>query len=321
MKRFLFIVLIAAFALTACGVNATSTSRAPIMEAAPAATQAPAAAPAFGSGGGAPESFNAASDAVTNQTSGQQSSANANRLVIKNADLTIVVTDVSAHVKSIETMANAMGGFVVSSNTYQTYAENGAQVPQANIVVRIPADKLDTALDQVKANTVDVQGENVSGQDVTDQYVDLQSQLTAKEAAADQLYKIMQNAQKTQDVLAVYQQLQQIQSDIEVLKGQIKYYEQSAALSSISVTIIAEKGVQPIDIGGWHPQGTARDAIQGLIRFLQGFADFLISFFLRDLWEILLVLLPFYILFLIGRAIFRRFRRNKKPAETPPAEK
>ena len=70
-----------------------------------------------------------------------------------------------------------------------------------------------------------------TGQDVTDQYVDMQSRLTAKEAAADQLTKIMQNATKTEDVLAVYTQLQQIDSDIEVLKGQIKYTEQSAALS------------------------------------------------------------------------------------------
>jgi flagellar biosynthesis/type III secretory pathway M-ring protein FliF/YscJ len=58
----------------------------------------------------------------------------------------------------------------------------------------------------------------------------------------------------------------------------------------------------------------ARDAIQGLINFLQGFADFFIRFFLRDLWVILLVLLPFYALFLIARAIFRKVRKPKAEA-------
>ena len=71
----------------------------------------------------------------------------------------------------------------------------------------------------------------------------MQSRLIAKEAAADQLTKIMQDATKTQDVLAVYAQLEQIDSDIEVLKGQIKYTEQSAALSSISVNIIAAETI------------------------------------------------------------------------------
>lgn len=314
MKRFLFIILVAAFALTACSAGGARATQSPVMEM-PAATQGvdfgySAAAPA------AQEDLKVVTD-----TAGNQIPANANRLVIKNAELTIVVADVNARVKAIETMTNGMGGFVVSSNTYQTYADNGVKVPQATIAVRVPADKLDSALDQIKANTVEVPSEDVTGQDVTDRYVDLQSQLKAKEAAEAQLLKIMENATKTEDVLAVYQQLQQVQSDIEVLKGQIKYYEQSAALSSISVTVVAEQGIQPIQIGGWRPAGTARDAIQELIHFLQGFADFLIVFFLKDLWEILLLLLPFYVLFLIGRAIYRKVRRSKKPADTPPAEK
>lgn len=314
MKRFLFIILVAAFALTACSAGGARATQSPVMEM-PAATQGvdfgySAAAPA------AQEDLKVVTD-----TAGNQIPANANRLVIKNAELTIVVADVNARVKAIETMANSMGGFIVSSNTYQTYADNGVKVPQATIAVRVPADKLDSALDQIKANTVEVPSEDVTGQDVTDRYVDLQSQLKAKEAAEAQLLKIMENATKTEDVLAVYQQLQQVQSDIEVLKGQIKYYEQSAALSSISVTVVAEQGIQPIQIGGWRPAGTARDAIQELIHFLQSFADFLIVFFLKDLWEILLLLLPFYVLFLIGRAIYRKVRRSKKPADTPPAEK
>ena len=317
MKRTLFIILIAAMALAACATSRTSqptsleqpgpvNSYLPFAGGAPAATQAPAAPPS--------DMAKSAEAAANGQA------AAVNRLVIKNAQLSIVVADVNARVKAIESMAEGMGGFVVSSNVYQTYISSGAQVPEATIEVRVPADQLNTALEQIKANVVDVQNETVTGQDVTDKYVDLQSQLTAKQAAETQLLKIMQNADKTEDVLAVYAQLQQVQSNIEVLKGQIKYYEQSAALSAISVTIVAEATIQPIEIGGWKPQGVARDALQDLVRFLQGFVDFLIRFFLRDLWELLLIALPFYVVFLIARAIFRRVRRNKKPAQTPPAE-
>jgi hypothetical protein len=260
---------------------------------------------------------------ISDQVTANGSTTAPERLVIQNADLTIVVADVEKRMKEIEAMANSMGGFVVSSNLYQSYTSNNAKVPEATVVIRVPAEKLDQALAQIKKDAVEVQSENRSGEDVTNQYVDLQSQLKAKQAAEEQLLKIMQNADKTEDVLAVYQQLQAIQSDIEVLKGQIKYYEEAAALSAVSVRLIAEETIQPIEVAGWRPQGVARDAIQDLIRFLQGFVNFMIGFFLRDLWELLLIALPFYVLFLIGRAIFQRIRRNKPKKEpmTPPAEK
>ena len=127
----------------------------------------------------------------------------------------------------------------------------------------------------------------------------------------------MQEATKTQDVLDVYAQLQQVQSDIEVLKGQIKYYEQSAALSALSVTVIAEKSVQPIEIGGWKPQGEVRDAIQSLIYFWQDFVDFLIRFFLFILPVLLTVGIPLYLIFLLVRWIIRR---NRKPRAVVPVE-
>ena len=121
----------------------------------------------------------------------------------------------------------------------------------------------------------------------------------------------MENATKTQDVLDVYGQLQQVESDIEVLKGQIKYYEQSAALSAINVTIIAEETIKPIEVAGWKPQGVARDALQSLIYFWQGFVDFLIRFFLLTLPVLITIGLPLYAVFLLVRWVVRKTRKPK----------
>jgi len=96
------------------------------------------------------------------------------------------------------------------------------------------------------------------------------------------------------------------------LKGQIKYLEESADLSAISVRLIAEEGTQPIEIGPWKPEGAAKDAIQDLIFFFQNFVDFLIRFVLYNLPALILIGIPLYLVFLGGRALFRRFR---KPAE------
>ena len=317
MKRILFIiVIITAVALSACASKAAPT-QAPrsygLGGGAPAPMEAPAAAAPFADSSKSLAQNQATSGSVVDNST----AATTDRLVIQNANLTIVVKDVNARATEIQDMAKQMGGFVVSVNIGQTYASDGTQVPQAQVVVRVPVDQLDAALEQVKKDAVDVQNETRTGQDVTDQYVDLQSQLTAKQAAADQLTKIMQSATKTEDVLAVYQQLQQINSDIEVLKGKIKYYEQSAALSAVSVTIVAEETVKPIVVAGWKPQGVARDAIQNLIYFWQGFVDWMIGFFLYTLPVLVTIGIPLYLFFLLVRWIFRKVRKPKVKPEQP----
>ena len=248
--------------------------------------------------------------------------ADVERKIIKNANLSIVVKDPIQSMDDIAKLAEQMGGYVVSSNVYQSnYGPNNITVPEGNISIRIPAEKLNDALKQIKNSAVEVQSENVSGQDVTDQYVDLQSRLAAKQVAEKKLLQFLEQAENTEDTLAVYTQLQQVQSDIEVLKGQIKYIDQSAALSSLSVTLIAEAGTQPIEIGGWKLQGTANDAVQDLINFTQGFTRFLIRFILLILPALILIAIPSYAVFIGGRALFRRFRKTKVVEEVKEEKK
>ena len=246
---------------------------------------------------------------------------NGSRLVIRNADMAIVVKDPKASMNSISKLAETMGGFVVSSNLYQSfYGPNNTEVPEATITIRVPVEKLDEALATIKKDAVDVNYENVTGQDVTSEYVDLQSRLTAKQAAEKKLLEILDKAEKSEDVLAIYVQVQSVQTDIEVLKGQIKYYEESASLSAISVRLIAEAGTQPIAVGPWTPTGTAKAAIQDLIYFFQNFVEFLIRFVLYNLPALILIAIPLFLVFLAGRAIFRRFRKSKVVVEEKKEE-
>jgi len=244
------------------------------------------------------------------------------RLVIQNADLAIVVKDPKARMKEISDLAKEFGGFVVSSNLYQSFTALGKEVPEASIVIRVPSERLDEALARIKEGAVDIDYENRSGQDVTSQYVDLQSQLKAKEAAEKKLLEIMDQATRAEDVLAIYLQVQIVQTEIEQLKGQIKYLEESADLSAISVRLIAEEGTQPIEVGPWKPEGAAKDAIQDLIFFFQNFVDFLIRFVLYNLPALILIGIPLYLVFLAGRALFRRSRKpNEKVKQAEEVKK
>lgn len=247
---------------------------------------------------------------------------NQERKVIQNADLAIVVADPKTRMSEIAAMAEEMGGFVVSSNIYTTYyGANSIEAPEATITIRVPQEKLDDALEAIKAGAVEVTYENRSGQDVTSIYVDLQSQLKARQAAEKKLLEILDQATETEGVLAVYTELQRIQSEIEVLKGQIQYYDESVALSAVSVRLIAEETVQPVEIGGWKLQGTANDAIQDLIYFTQGFIQFLIRFVLYNLPALILVAIPLYLAFLGGRGLYRRSAKSKAVVEVKPEEK
>ena len=237
------------------------------------------------------------------------------RLVIQNADLAIVVKDPKTRMAEIAKLATDMKGYVVSSNLYQSYTNLGKEVPEASIVIRVPAERLDEVLGKIKEGAVEVQNENRSGQDVTNVYVDLQAQLTAKEAAEKKLLEIMDTATKAEDVLAIYMQVQAVQTEIEQLKGQIKYYEESAALSAVSVRLIAEESTQPITVGPWKPEGAAKAAVEDLVRFMQNFADFLIRFAIFTLPALILIAIPLFLLYLIGRAVYRRVRKPKVVVE------
>jgi len=276
--------------------------------------EAPAAAPGM--------DLYASDSKVAYDSSNTAPLADVERKIIKNADLSVVVKDPVQSMADIAALAEGLGGYVVSSNTYQyTYGPDNLVAPQGSINIRVPADKLTDVLDQIKNSAVEVQSENVSGQDVTDQYIDLQSRLTAKQAAEKKLLEILDKTEDSADVLAVYLQVEQVQSDIEVLKGQMKYIDQSAALSSVNVNLVAEVGTQPIEIGGWKLQGTAKDAIQNLIRFTQGFVQFLIRFVLSFLPALILIAIPLYLLFIGGRAGYRRFRKSKVVVEVEEEEK
>ncbi|MEK6752630.1 MAG: DUF4349 domain-containing protein [Chloroflexota bacterium] len=247
--------------------------------------------------------------------------ATVDRIVIKNADLAIVVSDVEGRMKEIQLMAEQMGGFVVSSNLYQGYTNDYVEVPEAQVIIRVPSERLKEAMDQIKKNVVEVQSENVSGQDVTAEYVDLKSRLKNLEAAEAQLDEILQSATATEDVVNIFNQLVYYREQIEVVKGQIKYYDEAAALSAVSVRIIAEETIQPVVIGKWEPKGAALKAVQDLIDFLQSFTEFAIRFVIYVLPSWIVVGLPLYLVFIGGRALFRKLRGKKVEAKVEEEKK
>ncbi len=301
-KSALAALILIGLLLAACAPMAATQS----MESAAQSPAQPNAAPAYGE--------------TTNDTNGASSgqgekASDVQRIVIMNANLDIVVAAPATAMETIAKMANDMGGFVVSSNLFKTHTNEGMEVPEANITVRVPSERLNEAMGQIKALVTnpdeDILKENVSGQDVTREYIDLQSRLRNLEQKAEQLRQILAKADKTEDVLNVYNQLTQVTEQIEVLKGQIRYYDESAQLSAITVRIVSKDSIAPLSIGGWKPVGTARDAVQALIDVLKFLAN-------SAIWIVILCL-PIGLLlgapaFFIIRGYLRLRARRKRVA-------
>ncbi|HUN23745.1 MAG TPA: DUF4349 domain-containing protein [Anaerolineales bacterium] len=236
------------------------------------------------------------------------------RMVIYNANLSLVVADTTVAIKQISELAKEYGGFVVTSNLYENSYPIGNGNYQvynaANIQIRVDSARLDEAMSQLKAMAVEVSSESISGQDITQEYTDLSSRLKNLQAAEAQLQKIMEEAKKTEDVLAVYNQLVATREQIEVIQGQMKYYEQAAALSSISIDLQPDVKTQPIEIPGWTPWVTVKESFEDLVVGLQGLVDLLIRLAICG-GPALLIMFPVFWL-------ARRWWRNNRPSKAQP---
>lgn len=237
------------------------------------------------------------------------------RIVIKNANLTIVVSDPPETLERILRLADEMGGYVVSANQYNTRLDSGAEAPRASVTIRVPAERLNEALERIESESDrDPLNKTVESQDITREYTDLRSRLRNLENTEAQLTEIMEDANKTEDVLSVYNRLVDIREQIEVIQGQIQYYEESAALSAVQVEIVPNEAVQPISIAGWQPGGVARDAVQALVDTLQFLVNAAIWI---GIYILPVLLLLFVVIVLPVRFIWRRLRRSRKAPQPP----
>jgi Domain of unknown function (DUF4349) len=319
-KKFSALLFMVAFILAACSPAASS---APYRS--PAATAAASSPYDSTSGGVAPVQPGTTNKASGSESQGQggggEASSNVRattvqRLVIKNAILALIVKDPAGMVNNLTSLAEGSGGFVVSSSVTQISVDaQGNKILSGQIALRVPADKLTEVLAQIKAQALSVKNENVTGEDVTAQYVDLQSQLTNLQAEVVQLQKIMDGATKTEDVLTVYQTLASVQGQIETIKGQMKYYTESAAMSLITVTLEQEWISQPIETGGWKPEGVLKSITEAWVATAQVAASLAMWGGIFCLPIILVV--GFFIGLIV--IVVRRLTRATRKAKTPPA--
>lgn len=199
-------------------------------------------------------------------------SDSANRLVIQDTSLSLQVNDVEEKINEIKNKTTELGGFLINSNLSKP---NG--VGSGTILVRIPEAKLSEALDLFKKMAVKVVSENVSGTDVTDQYTDLQARLDVLLKTKTKFENILEQATAVSDLMNVQQQLINLQQQIDNVKGQQKYFEQSAKLSKITIYLSTDDLALPYAPSNeWRPTVVFKEAVRSLLLSMRSIGNILI---------------------------------------------
>lgn len=229
------------------------------------------------------------------------------RLVIRTADLELIVPDTEEALDRIQALVEELGGYVVSLDTYQ-YQEG----VQAVVTFRVPAESFDVALDRVKEIATTVRRESISGQDVTEEYVDLEARLRHLQAKEAQLLEFLDQAEDTEAVMQVYAELSRTQQEIEVVRGRMQYLENRAALATITVNLTPDELAQPLEVGGWNLPGTVRNALELLLNVLEFTVKALIYLLVVGLPTVLVVAAPLVGLVFVARWLIRRSRKPRR---------
>ncbi len=246
------------------------------------------------------------------------------RMLIQRASLGLVVTDAAESMEDIKDLVDELGGYIADSNAWQQ-----GDWLRARLTLRVPAESLETAMDQIKALAVKVQRESLSGEDVTEQYTDLGARLRNLEATEKELLALLTEVREkpnstAEDILDVHRRLSEIRGEIEQVKGRMQYLEQMTAMATIDVELVPDPLAQPVVEPGWAPLRTLTEASRSLVRSLKGLVDILIWLVIYLLPILLLIAIPIVLLVLLIRWLVRRARgrrRAKKETEMETASR
>jgi len=186
------------------------------------------------------------------------------RMIVRTGDMSLVVNDVVDARDEIVLMTERFDGFVVSSRI-----SGEGEEKRGRISIRVPDDKFEMTLSELRSLAVRVKSESTNSQDVTEQYVDLQARLKNAEATENQYLTLLEKAEAVEDILRIYDSLSRVRYEIEHIKGQMQYLERTTSMSLISVNLEPAATARGLVRAGWSALEVLKSAVRGIVIFGQ----------------------------------------------------
>lgn len=216
---------------------------------------------------------------------GVESPASTTHMIIKSAEIKLLVEDTDTAIDRATQVVGDVGGYIISSRVWYQPYYNGENYKYATITIGVPVQQFERTLSRLRGLAVQVLDETASGEDVTDQFVDLQSQLTNLEATRERIKSFLADAKSVDEALRINAELTEIERQIEEIKGRMNYLEDRSSYSTITINFEPElPEIVPTPTPTpqpklWKPGETFEDAKETLTHAYQGIVDFLIWVF------------------------------------------
>jgi len=243
---------------------------------------------------------------LTNSLNADETSEAVDRKIIRNADLTMEVPSTTDTQHRIVSIAESHGGFVVTSESKQREnVEPAKRTLDIKLVVRVPENQFGATLDQIHGlGSGTPKEEKITGQDVTEEFIDLEARIKTQKALEAQFLLIMHQAGKISDALEVQSQLADVRTEIEKLEGRKRFLENRSSLSTITVNLETPTPIVPVTGSGF--KSSVRDAVSDSVEI----ASAILLLFVR----LVISLVPVFVLVLLPVGLLLRYfiRRAKR---------
>jgi len=226
----------------------------------------------------------------------EEDPSSTDKKVIKTGNLTMKISSTDETTNQITNIAKQNDGEIFSTN----FTNDSQNIKRGSVTVKVPFANFDKTFSEIKAIAKLVTNESSSGQDVTEEFTDLQSSLKNKQAEEQSFIKILDRAIKIEDVLSITRELSRVRGEIERIQGRIKYLDSQTDLATIYVNLTEYSNITFAD--NWRPWQVVKDTVNSLFKDLRGFINFIIVLIIR--------ILPIAILY--GLIVFLGYRIGKK---------
>jgi hypothetical protein len=224
--------------------------------------------------------------------------------IIKNGDLNLKIKNVENAVKEITQITENQNGEVFSTN----FSERVKGQKSGFMTIKVPVDKFEKTLNEIKNVATQVLSESTTGQDVTEQYSDLQAQLKNKRAEEESFIKILDRAGEIKDVLAVTKELSRVRGEIERLEGRIRFMDSQTEMSTIVINLNEDITLNPKS-NDWRPWQIVKESFKELTDNSQDFINSIIRFIIVGIPSIITFLIIAGILYWAGKKIWIKMKK------------
>ena len=316
MKKFqiAFLSLLVSIVFSACSSESSSSYKSAPAQMEDTSAARPQSASEKGAAGSSSSSRGSA--AVAGQISLEQAdksqtpqpAAAGERKIIRNADLNLEVAAPEESIARITTIAESKGGFVIESQQ-QSSDTKTTKNDVVTMTVRVPAAKFNESLDEIRKTGTRVISETIKGQDVTEEFIDIDARLKTKRALEEQFLEIMKRGSTVQDALNVQRELSNVRGEIEQIEGRRRFLENQTNLSTLKIRLQSPTAFSTSSTGFFYQLGQSVsrgfDAAMSFILVLVTMAIALVPF-------LIFIVLPIY---LVIRYFLRKSRKQKSSGD------